>query len=52
MYIYIYTGPTTNEYVQKNTEGDEIIIVTESFIRQLDNEIQIIKTEPPGSKSV
>ncbi|XP_060848746.1 MATH and LRR domain-containing protein PFE0570w-like [Rhopalosiphum padi] len=39
------TGSSTKEYVQTNTEDDEIIIVTESFIRQLNNEDQIIKTE-------
>jgi len=39
------TGSSTKEYVQTNTEDDEIIVVTESFIRQLNNEDQIIKTE-------
>jgi hypothetical protein len=38
--------------VQTNTEDDEIIIVTESFIRQLNNEDQKIKTESQGSKYV
>lgn len=31
---------------------DDFIIVTESFIRQLNNEDQIIKTESQGSKLV
>lgn len=32
--------------------GDDFIIVTESFIRQLNNEEQMIKTESQGSKLV
>lgn len=32
--------------------GDDFIIVTESFIRQLNNEDQMIKTESQGSKLV
>ncbi|XP_060870265.1 protein PFF0380w-like isoform X3 [Metopolophium dirhodum] len=44
------TDPTTSECVQTNTEDDDIIIVTESFIRQLKNEVEIIKTESQGSE--
>ncbi|XP_050058427.1 uncharacterized protein MAL13P1.304-like isoform X3 [Aphis gossypii] len=39
------TGSSTKECVQTNTMGDDFIIVTESFIRQLNNEDQMIKTE-------
>jgi len=38
--------------VQTNTEDDDVIIVTESFIRQLKNEVEIIKTESQGSMLV
>ncbi|XP_060856901.1 probable serine/threonine-protein kinase DDB_G0283337 isoform X3 [Metopolophium dirhodum] len=40
------TGPTKS--VQTNSEGDEYIVVTESFIRQLKNELKITKTQSQG----
>ncbi|XP_025198722.1 protein PFF0380w-like [Melanaphis sacchari] len=43
------TGQSANEYVHTITEDDEIIVVTESFIRQLNNEDQTIKTESQES---
>lgn len=39
------TGSSTKQCVQTNTMDDDFIIVTESFIRQLNNEDQMIKTE-------
>jgi len=47
----LFIDPTTSECVQTNTE-DDIIVVTESFIRQLKNEVEIIKTESQGSKLI
>ncbi|XP_029343683.1 protein PFC0760c isoform X3 [Acyrthosiphon pisum] len=44
------TDPTTSECVQTNTEDEDTIIVTESFIRQLKNEVEIIKTESQSSE--
>ncbi|CAI6352458.1 unnamed protein product [Macrosiphum euphorbiae] len=44
------TDSTTSECVQTNTEDDNIIIVTESFIRQLKTEVEIIKTESQVDK--
>ncbi|KAL5238152.1 hypothetical protein ACI65C_005562 [Semiaphis heraclei] len=38
-------GLTTSECIQTNTEDDDVIIVTESFIRQLKNEFDMIKSE-------
>lgn len=48
--MYVCIGPTTSECVPTNTEDGEIIVVTESFIRQLKNEFEITKTESQGSK--
>ncbi|KAL4084433.1 hypothetical protein QTP88_028255 [Uroleucon formosanum] len=42
------TDPTSSACVQTNTEDDDVIIVTESFIRQLKDEDEIIKTESQG----
>jgi len=50
--IFLFIDPTTSECVQTNTEDDDIIIVTESFIRQLKNEVEIIKTESQSSKLI
>lgn len=49
---FVYIDPTSSACVQTNTEDDDVIIVTESFIRQLKNEVEIIKTESQGSKLV
>eukprot|EP00102_Acyrthosiphon_pisum_P020007 XP_016657217.1 PREDICTED: uncharacterized protein MAL13P1.336-like isoform X1 [Acyrthosiphon pisum] len=42
----------TTTSVQTNSEGDEIIIVTESLIRQLKNELEITKTQSKETISV
>ena len=48
--ICVFIGPTTS--LQINSKGDEFIIVPESLIRQLKNEIEIEKKKSQGSKLV
>lgn len=50
--LYLFIDSKTSECVQKNTEDDNIIIVTDSFIRELNNEFQIVKTNSQGIKLV